>query len=168
MGSDFQIVEGYLPGAVAAITAHHIDYYAREWDFGLPFEAKVAIECAAFFQRYDARLDRAWLVIRDDRIEGSLILDHEGAGETHDGLHLRWFIMSDRLRGSGSGRLLMKKAVEFADETAGGRLWLTTFRGLDAARQLYEDFGFHLASEVEGETWGRTVYEQLWLRRPHP
>lgn len=168
MGSDFQIVEGYLPGAVAAITAHHIDYYAREWGFGLPFETGVASECAAFFQRYDARFDRAWLVIRDDKIEGSLILDHDGAGEIHDGLHLRWFIMSDRLRGSGSGRELMKRAVDFAGETADGKLWLTTFRGLGAARRLYEDFGFQLASEVEGETWGRTVHEQLWIRSPDP
>ena len=164
MGSEFQIIEGYQPGAVAAITAHHIDYYAQEWDFGVAFETKVAIECAAFFQRYDDRLDRAWLVIRDDRIEGSLILDHDKVGEVHDGLHLRWFIMSDRLRGSGSGRALMQKAVEFADETSGGKVWLTTFRGLGAARRLYEDFGFHLAREVEGETWGRTVHEQLWIR----
>ena len=164
MGSEFQIIEGYQPGAVAAITAHHIDYYAQEWDFGVAFETKVAIECAAFFQRYDDRLDRAWLVIRDDRIEGSLILDHDKAGEVHDGLHLRWFIMSDRLRGSGSGRALMQKAVEFADETSGGKVWLTTFRGLGAARRLYEDFGFHLAREVKGETWGRTVHEQLWIR----
>ncbi len=163
-----QIVEGYRPGAVAAITAHHIDYYAREWNFGLPFETKVAIECAAFFQRYDDRLDRAWLVVVDGKTEGSLILDHDKAGEAHGGLHLRWFIMSDRLRGSGSGRALMQKAVEFADKTSDGCIWLTTFKGLGAARQLYEDFGFHLASELEGETWGRTVHEQLWLRAGRP
>ena len=76
--------------------------------------------------------------------------------------------MSDALLGSGSGRALMKRAVKFADETSGGKLWLTTFRGLGAARQLYEDFGFHLASETEGETWGRTVHEQLWVRSPGP
>lgn len=168
MGSAIEIVEGYRPGAVAAITAHHINFYAREWDFGLPFETKVAMECAAFFQRYDKRLDRAWLVVRDGSIEGSLILDHDKAGEAHDGLHLRWFIMSDSLRGSGSGRTLMQRAADFADRTSGGNIWLTTFRGLGAARQLYEDFGFHLASEVEGETWGCTVHEQLWLRTLHP
>ncbi|MGI9514809.1 MAG: GNAT family N-acetyltransferase [Anderseniella sp.] len=168
MSRDIQVVEGYRPGAVAAITEHHINYYAREWGFGLPFETKVAMECAAFFQRYDDRLDRAWLVVRDGRTEGSLILDHDTGGKAHDGLHLRWFIMSDRLRGSGSGRALMQRAVEFADRASGGSIWLTTFRGLGAARQLYEDFGFQLASEVEGETWGRAVHEQLWLRTSHP
>lgn len=164
MSTDFEIVEGYRPGAVAAITAHHINYYASDWGFGLPFETKVAIECASFLQRYDEQLDRIWLVIGGDRVEGSLMLDHDAAGEQHDGLHLRWFIMSDRLRGSGSGRALMQKAVDFADETADGRIWLTTFRGLAAARRLYEDFGFQLAGEVEGVTWGRTVHEQLWIR----
>ncbi len=164
MGADFQIVQGYRPGAVAAITAHHINYYTQEWGFGLPFETKVAMECAGFFQRYDEQLDRAWLVIRDGEVEGSLILDHDKAGERHDGLHLRWFIMSQRLRGSGCGRALMQKAADFADETSGGKVWLTTFRGLGAARQLYEDYGFQLASETEGETWGRTVHEQLWIR----
>lgn len=164
MNADFEIVRGYRPGSVAAITAHHIRYYAAEWGFGLPFETKVAMECAGFFQRYDEQIDQAWLVIRDGEVEGSLILDHDKAGERRDGLHLRWFIMSQRLRGSGCGRALMQKAVDFADETSDGKVWLTTFRGLGAARQLYEDFGFQLASETEGETWGRTVHEQLWIR----
>jgi GNAT superfamily N-acetyltransferase len=163
-----EVVEGYRPGAIAAIAGLHIHYYAREWGFGLPFEAKVASECASFLQRYDAAQDRIWLVLSDGRIEGSLVMDHAPGELPFEGLHLRWFIMSDALRGTGAGRKLMRLAVGFADETAGGKVWLTTFRGLEAARRLYEDFGFSLADETEGETWGRTVHEQVWVRGQSP
>jgi GNAT superfamily N-acetyltransferase len=159
-----QIVEGYRPGAVAAIVGHHMNYYAREWGFGLPFEARVATDCARFLQRYDGARDRLWLVIKNAGIEGSLVLDHDTAGTDHEGLHLRWFILSDALRGQGAGKALMQKATGFADQTSQGKIWLTTFRGLSAARNLYEEFSFELVSETEGETWGRQVYEQVWIR----
>ncbi len=162
-----QIVEGYRPGAVSAICGLHINYYAREWGLGLPFEVRVASECAQFLQRYDVACDRLWLAVRDGVIEGSMALDHDPAGTGHEGLHLRWFILSDVLRGSGAGNILMQKAVDFADLTSGGRMWLTTFRGLFAARALYEKFGFELVSETEGDSWGQTVHEQVW-GRPGP
>ncbi len=162
--SDFEIVEGYRPGAIGAIGALHAAYYAREWGFGLFFEAKVASEAADFFARYDNALDRAWLVRRDGDILGTLVIDGSDPGAKGRGAHLRWFIMADACRGHGFGEALMRRAIDFVDRRHQGRCYLTTFAGLDAARALYERHGFRLVSEQEDRSWGEPVMEQLFER----
>jgi hypothetical protein len=42
-------------------------------------------------------------------------------------------------------------------------MYLWTFAGLDAARHLYEKFGFRLAQEQIGEQWGAKVNEQKFV-----
>ena len=59
----------------------------------------------------------------------------------------------------------MARAIEHADRVAAGRVWLTTFAGLDAARALYEWHGFTLVSESDNDQWQGGVREQLF-RRP--
>jgi hypothetical protein len=39
---------------------------------------------------------------------------------------------------------------------------LGTFSGLDAARHLYEDFGFRKTLERPSTQWGPEVLEQHW------
>ena len=72
-------------------------------------------------------------------------------------------MVDDSLRGTGVGRQLMSRAMEFVD----GRFlesYLWTFKGLDAARHLYESFSFRLAEESEGAQWGTKVVEQRFNR----
>jgi hypothetical protein len=48
------------------------------------------------------------------------------------------------------------------------RIWSVlvgdTIEGLEAARHLYEKYGFHLVEERSGEQWGRRVLEQRFER----
>jgi hypothetical protein len=44
------------------------------------------------------------------------------------------------------------------------RAWLTTFRGLDAARALYERHGFRLAAEEAADQWSGGVGVQRFVR----
>ncbi|PLP19110.1 MarR family transcriptional regulator, partial [Klebsiella pneumoniae] len=37
-------------------------------------------------------------------------------------------------------------------------------KGLDAARKLYESFGFTLIREWQGEQWGKVMTEQQFTR----
>jgi hypothetical protein len=74
--------------------------------------------------------------------------------------HLRWFLVSDRLRGQGAGNCLLKEAVSFSRKAGYRRISLWTFQGLDSARHLYEKSGFILAEERTGSQWGTTVMEQ--------
>ncbi len=46
-----------------------------------------------------------------------------------------------------------------------GRVWLSTFEGLDPARWLYEGHGFRLVETHLGGQWGHQVREQTFERR---
>ncbi|SAK68737.1 MarR family transcriptional regulator [Caballeronia hypogeia] len=156
------VVEGYRPGCIGDVASLHARYYAQHAGFGVFFERKVATGLAAFAESLPAPGKALWLVMKGERTLGSLAID--GDLQTRVA-HLRWFIVDDALRGSGIGRQLMTRAMTFVDahydETC---LW--TFKGLDAARHLYESFGFGLADEAEGTQWGATVTEQRFTRRP--
>jgi len=155
------IYKGYVPGAIGRVVALHGKYYAENWNFGAYFEAKVAAEMAEFISRHDASRDAIWLVIKDDRVEGSITID--GFHAEGEGAHLRWFILSDNLRGEGYGKQLLNKAVHFCEERNYPSIYLWTFEGLHAARKLYEQAGFDLVYEKIGKQWGTEVTEQKFL-----
>jgi GNAT superfamily N-acetyltransferase len=154
-------IAGYVPGAIGRVAELHASYYSKAWDFGLYFEAKVASELSEFLRRYDAARDGFWTAVQDGRVEGSLALDAAKA-ET-EGAHLRWFILSDALRGRGVGNRLLQEAVGLCRQRGYPRVFLWTFHGLEPARHLYEKHGFRLAEQIEGEQWGRRVLEQRYV-----
>lgn len=156
-----RIVEGYQPGCIGDIASLHARFYSEHWGFGAFFEQKVATGLAEFVDTLPADGKALWLYVENGRSLASLVID----GNDETGVaHLRWFIVDDSLRGSGVGRQLMARAMKFVD----GRFsetYLWTFKGLDAARHLYESFGFQLTEESEGTQWGTTVVEQRFSRR---
>lgn len=153
---------GYLPGAIGRIVALHAGYYSALVGFGLPFEAKVARELADFCEHYDPQRDGLWLALHAGHIEASIAID--GTHAQQDGAHLRWFIASDVMRGSGVGTALLTAAMAFCDARHYRRTYLWTFEGLGAARHLYEKFGFRLAHAQRGAQWGVEVNEQRFER----
>jgi N-acetylglutamate synthase-like GNAT family acetyltransferase len=153
----FSIVKDYVPGCVGRIAELHGTYYHEHAGFGLYFETKVAAELSAFLQRYNEETDGLWLLRADDRIEGCVAIECKHAG---DGAHLRWFIVSDRLRGRGAGNTLLATARAFCVERKFSSVQLWTFEGLHAARHLYEKHGFRLMEERRGNQWGSEVTEQ--------
>ncbi len=155
-------IGGYCPGAIGRVAQMHAEYYHRHWGFGLFFEAKVAKELSEFLCRFEKGRDGFWTLSQDGRVEGAIAID--GSKAASEGAHLRWFIVSSDLRGSGWGRRLITEAVAFSDRHAYQRVGLWTFVGLDAARHLYETFGFRLVSQQEGEQWGSRVTEQRFER----
>jgi ribosomal protein S18 acetylase RimI-like enzyme len=169
MRTDLILAEGYRPGAIGRIVEMHAVYYARQWGLGAFLEAKVASEAAGFVDRYDPDTDLLLLALCGEIIAGSIIVDlNDPASKDVEGsdrgAHIRWFILDNAIRGSGIGRQMMQRAADHIDRFAGGKAWLTTFAGLDAARRLYEDSGFRLFREARDDTWGDPVHEQLYLR----
>jgi GNAT superfamily N-acetyltransferase len=153
---------GYLPGAIGRVAELHAQYYSKLVGFGLPFEAKVARELADFCERYDPQRDALWLVLQDGQVEGSLAID--GTHADQDCAHLRWFITSDKVRGTGVGTMLLSLAMDFCQSRHDGRVYLWTFEGLHAARHLYEKAGFRLQHQQRGQQWGTEVNEQRFER----
>jgi GNAT superfamily N-acetyltransferase len=139
-------ITGYTPGAIGRVTELHGTYYAKHWGLGLYFEAKVATELAAFLSRFDHAHDGAWIAHANGEIVGSIFID----GSDAEGARLRWFIIAEAYQGRGLGNRLMEEAVSFCKSKGFSRVYLTTFAGLDAARHLYEKFGFRLCAEEDG------------------
>jgi len=155
-----EVVIGYIPGAIGRVAQLHGEYYARHWGFGAFFEGTVAREMAEFVGSYDERKDRLWLAVQDGVIEGSIAIQGQGSVA-----HLRWFIVSDRLRGTGVGSDLVARATAFCRDSGFPAVDLWTFSGLHAARHLYEKHGFQLAEQREGTRWGASVTEQRFVLR---
>ncbi len=158
-----KIASGYIPGSIGRVAELHGTYYHTHWGFGRFFEAKVATELAEFLSRYDEKRDGFWTALLEDRVEGSLTID--GIHSAGKGAHLRWFIMSDALRGKGVGKRLINAAIDFCNHKGYKRVYLWTFEGLDAAKHLYEKTGFKLVEQNRGIQWGTEVNEQRFELR---
>jgi GNAT superfamily N-acetyltransferase len=157
---EFRIVSGYLPGSIGRVSELHGTYYHDHWGFGVYFEAKVAAELSEFLNRFDKDRDGIWFATVNGRVEGSIIID--GFHNADKGAHLRWFIISDALRGKGAGRQLVNAAIDFCRSKGYKKIYLWTFAGLSSARHLYEDAGFKLIRQQSGIQWGTEVREQYF------
>ncbi|WP_458765706.1 bifunctional helix-turn-helix transcriptional regulator/GNAT family N-acetyltransferase [Cupriavidus basilensis] len=157
VGSGIQ--EGYRPGCIGDIASLHARFYSQLVGFGSFFENKVATELAAFATSLPSPDRQLWLCLEGGRSLASIAIDGESGGLAH----LRWFIVDNALRGTGIGRQLLERALDFADARY-RQTYLWTFKGLDAARHLYESHGFQLVQEAPGEQWGAAVTEQRFVR----
>jgi GNAT superfamily N-acetyltransferase len=157
------IKSGYMPGSIGRVSELHGTYYHEQWGFGVYFEAKVAAELAEFLNRFNEDRDGIWFATVNGRVEGSIVID--GLPASDKGAHLRWFILSDALRGKGAGRKLISVAVDFCKRKGYKMIYLWTFEGLDAARHLYENAGFKLVRQQKGVQWGTPVNEQYFELR---
>lgn len=153
-------LSGYIPGAIGKITELHAVYYHRHWNFGLFFESTVSSGICEFLNRFDPSRDGLWIAVKDGNIIGSIAID--GIHADHDSAKLRWFIVAPQYHGAGVGKMLIHTALEFCKSRKYRRVHLSTFAGLDAARNLYEKNGFTLCKESEGDQWGVVVKEQIF------
>ncbi|WP_025139196.1 helix-turn-helix domain-containing GNAT family N-acetyltransferase [Achromobacter sp. DH1f] len=158
---DAQIQAGYAPGCIGDVASLHARYYAQAAGFGVVFERLVATGLAAFAEALPAPGKNLWRYTDGTRTLASIAIDSDPAART---AHLRWFIVDESLRGMGVGRALLARALRFADTLDVDETYLWTFKGLDAARHLYESAGFVLTDEAEGTQWGGVVVEQRFSR----
>lgn len=159
--AQLEIARGYRPGVIGRIVQMHADYYARHSNFGQSFESLVASDMAELMGRLHNPRNEVWVALDGERMVGSIAIDGEGEGGS---AVLRCFILDDSARGKGVGRRLLAEAMKFCDEWGFSSTSLWTFQGLDAARKLYEAFGFRLVQQQEGQQWGRPVTEQCFVR----
>jgi DNA-binding MarR family transcriptional regulator/GNAT superfamily N-acetyltransferase len=157
-----ELSAGYRPGLIGRVAEMHADFYSRHSGFGPIFERQVACGVAEFVGRLGQPCNNIWVATINDRIVGSIAIDGQDLGNNE--AHLRWFILEDGCRGAGVGRQLLGEAVAFCDRFGFDVIQLWTFKGLDAARRLYEAFGFDLTKKEQGSQWGTVVTEQQFTR----
>ena len=156
--------EQYRPGLMGEVVAWHGRYYSKHWNFGPEFEAIVGSGLAHFIPRktnHGCRIFSAW---QGEIFLGSITVDNDGNPDQPQA-HIRWFIMSDAARGKKIGGRLFSDALQFIRDTGYKGVYLTTFKGLEAAQHLYVSTGFQLTHEEEGESWGTKVTEQRYELR---
>ena len=158
--NDLEITTGYQPGLIGRVVELHAKYYSRHWGFGAFFEAKVATEMSEYIRKYNQEKDCLFSIIINGVAEASLAIDR--TSETKNIGHLRWFVVSESLRGKGAGNELMSEAMKFCGSKEYNGVYLWTFKGLKQAKHLYEKYGFILEEENEGTQWGTTVIEQKY------
>ena len=155
-------ISQYIPGAIGRIAELHGSYYSKYWNFGLFFEAKVATELSKLLTDNTSSQSGFWVASVKNNIVGSIAID--GNQIRKNEARLRFFIISPDYQGLGIGNLLMEQAITFCNDSGFEKVYLTTFAGLDAAKHLYETWGFRLIEEKEDTTWGVAVKEQLFIR----
>lgn len=98
----YAIVRGPVPEALDRIVDMHDSYYGSRWGFGPAFTQKNMTELSEFLGRFDPDCDGLWTARVDGPIEGSVAID--GSQASVGVAELRWFLVSDALRGQGPGR----------------------------------------------------------------
>ncbi len=157
-----QIVTGYRPGLIGAVTALHARHYAETAGFGQAFEAVVATGSPPSAGGWTSPPTRSgpWSLAKKSSVRSP-------------STERIWAEASRICAGSSSRtgarrricrRLLMRPSLS-ADARGHPETHLWTFEGLDAARRLYERSGFTLVEESPGAQWGREVREQRFVRR---
>lgn len=163
---DVQIRQGYQPGLLARTMQLQVDHHA---DTGmspsLELECSIARNLADVISRLESpsQNTQVWSAVLHDRIIGTIYIDQPT--EESNKVQLRVFMVDEELRYQGIGRRLLTEAVAFVEERGYDETQVWTQKGLDAARRLYEDFGFVLDHESEGTFWGATFVVQRFIRK---
>ncbi len=145
------------PGDIGYLTYLHGSLYAKEYGYGLQFEAYVAAGLCEFLSRYDAVSDRVWVCEHRGRMVGFLLVMHR-----EEGAQLRYFLIEPAYRGVGLGRRLLGQCLDFVRDRGYPKVFLWTTHELAAAARLYGAAGFRLTEEKESTAFGKPLREQRY------
>ena len=159
---EIAIHEGYRPGLIGAISGYHGSIHSQIAGLGAIFEGLVATGMAEFMPRADKSKNKTWYAEQSGKIVGGITIDGEDLG--NNVAHLRWFIIDNTLQSVGLGSKLIKMTMDFCDAQGFNEVHLWTYKGLDAAKKLYERHDFDLVEEISGNQWGKQVIEQKYVR----
>jgi DNA-binding MarR family transcriptional regulator/N-acetylglutamate synthase-like GNAT family acetyltransferase len=159
--TEVSIHEGYRPGLIGAIAGYHGTIHNKLAGLGAIFEGIVAAGMAEFMPREENSVNKTWYAEQGGKIVGGITIDGEDLGNNI--AHLRWFIIDNTLQSAGLGSKLFQKTMDFCDVQGFDEVHLWTYKGLDAAKKLYERSGFELVEEIEGDKWGKKVVEQKYV-----
>jgi len=134
------------------IIERHRIIYEEEYGFDQAFGDYVARTLAE-------KIECIWIAEREGKFIGCI-----GIVEVDEyTAQLRWLLVEQEARGSGVGKSLMQKFLDYCNEKKYERIYLWTVNKLPTARSMYERLGFHLTEEKpEKLLWGQNLIEERW------
>jgi len=147
------------PGDLGWVVMAHGEQYAAEFGWDGTFEALVARIVADYAADHDPAREGAWIAERDGRRVGCVFCvrkDDETA-------QLRILLVTSEGRGTGLGRQLVDRTVEFARAAGYRRVVLWTNDPLAAARRIYLERGFRLVDEERHRSFGAELVGQNYV-----
>ena len=146
------------PGDLGWIVQRHGELYHASHGWDASFEAMVAEIVAGFVRDFDPAWERMWVAELEGKRAGSIALVRREPGVAQ----LRLLLVEPWARGRGIGARLVSECVGHARALGYRTMMLSTVRGLDGARRLYEAEGFRLISEEPTARWGGRQMAQSW------
>ena len=132
-------------------------FYEQAYGFKAIFEHYLLTAMIEFIASPNG--SQLWVVLDRDEIIGSIAIIKTGAHVAQ----LRWFLISADYQGKGIGRKLMDTAMEFCREQEYTHVFLWTLHTLDAARYLYEIYGFKPTESKPNSEWTSEILtEERW------
>jgi DNA-binding MarR family transcriptional regulator/GNAT superfamily N-acetyltransferase len=146
------------PGDYGWVISRHGALYAQELAWGPAFEAYCARIVADYAENHDPRRENAWIAEMDGAPVGSVFCVERDERTAQ----LRLLLLEPGARGLGIGARLVEECVRFARQAGYRRMVLFTTEFQRKAARIYANAGFELIEEVDGDTLGYRVREQLW------
>lgn len=144
---------------VAYVIAGQLALYAAEYGFtSHVWNDYLKGGVQDFVRQFDCARDCMYISEQDEAPCGCIAITHTDEGAAQ----LRFFFMEKECRGMGAGRRLIDCAIGFCRDVQYERVFLWTFRTLDAARHLYEDKGFRIIDTHINNEWGGPILEEKW------
>lgn len=151
-------LRGLRAGDIGLVAQRHGELYAREYGWGVRFEALVAGVLSQYVERLRPERENAWIAERDGDFLGCIFVMEKDA----DTAQLRLLLVEPAARGAGLGRRLVGECLDFARRAGYRRIVLWTNNRLDAARRIYESSGFRLIREEPHESFEDGSLGQYW------
>ena len=155
--TDITIRTELVPGDIGYVVHRHGALYAREYGYGLQFEAYVAKGLSEFMEHYDPKTNKAWICEHAGRMVGFLLLMNRG-----EAAQLRYFLIEPEYRGIGLGQRLMSLFMESLEACRYRSAYLWTTHELSAAAHLYTRAGFTLTEEKPSTAFGKPLMERRY------
>jgi DNA-binding MarR family transcriptional regulator/GNAT superfamily N-acetyltransferase len=154
---DDLLIRPYRPGELGIISYRHCVLYREEYGFDQTFENYLLDGMSRFLWDCGGK-GQVWVVDYWGRVMGAIAIVETGETEAQ----LRWFYLEPSCRGIGMGRKLMETAMSYCERRGMEKVFLWTVKDLEAARYLYEKFGFSLVETNDHFLWGRHIVEEKW------
>ena len=153
---DAVAIRPHRAGDAGYIAYRHAVLYQAEYGLDQVFERYDIQGMAKFFA---AGADgEIWVADDAGQVVGAIAIVAAEGGDAQ----LRWFYLEPEYRGRGLGRRLMSVALDYCRQRRFERVFLWTFRGLDAACHLYGVYGFTPGETQENNTWREKLVEERW------